>query len=93
MTDQKKLFGLVPLTADAGKVLRKASTWVALTAAAIGAYCGASLAAYAMTPDEARAAISAVELAWYSRGVMISAGIAALVPLATSWAQGGGSKP
>lgn len=89
----KKLLGVIPLTADAGKVLRKASTWVAWTAAGIGAYCGASLAAYALTPDEARAAISAAELAWYSRGMMVSAGVAALVPLATSWAQGGMRKP
>lgn len=93
MTDQKKLFGLIPLTADAGKVLRKASTWVSLTAAAIGAYCGASLAAYALTPQEARTAIGAAELAWYARGMMVSAGIAALVPLATSWAQDGVRKP
>lgn len=63
---------------------RKWSTWLALTATAVGAYCGASLAAYAMAPDAARAAITAGELAWYARGAMVSAGITALIPIATS---------
>lgn len=77
----------IPVMPDARYVLRKASTWMALIATAIGAYCGASLAAYAIAPEEARAAISAAELAWYARGAMAAAGITALIPFATSWRQ------
>lgn len=79
----KKVLG-IPVMPDAKHVMRKASTWLALAATAIGAYCGASLAAYAMAPDAARAAITAAELAWYARGAMVSAGITALIPIATS---------
>lgn len=74
----------IPIMPDAKHVMRKASTWLALAATAIGAYCGASLAAYALSPEEARASISAAELAWYARGSMIAAGITALIPIATS---------
>ena len=84
----RKVLGIFPATADAHLWWRKLSTWLAAMAALIGAYCGASLAAYAITPEEARAAVSAAELAWYARGAMISAGITALIPLATSIQQG-----
>lgn len=77
----------IPVMPDAKHVMRKASTWIALVATAVGAYCSANLAAYALTPAEARAAVSAVELAWYARGSMFAAGITALIPLATSWRQ------
>lgn len=80
---------MIQKTSDAHLVWRKWSTWLALAATAIGAYCGASLAAYAIAPEEARAAVSAAELAWYARGSMISAGITALIPLATSIKQQG----
>lgn len=79
----KKVLG-IPVTHDARYVLRKASTWIALIAAGVGAYCGASLAAYALSPNEARASFSAAELVWYTRGSMFSAGITALIPIATS---------
>ena len=74
----------IPVMPDAKHVMRKASTWIALIAAGVGAYCGASLAAYALTPTEVRAAFSAAELAWYARGSMFAAGITALIPIATS---------
>lgn len=80
-------------THDAKCWARKWSTWLAGGAALVGAYCGASLAAYALSPDAARAAISGTELAWYARGTMISAGITALIPLATSIQQKGLPKP
>lgn len=79
----KKILG-IPVMPDARHVLRKASTWLALAATAVGGYCGASLAAYALAPEEARAAITAAELAWLARGSMIAAGITALIPIATS---------
>lgn len=79
----------IEFTADAHLWWRKASTWLSWAAALVGAYCGASLGAYALAPEEARAAFSAAELAWYTRGAMASAGIAALVPLATSIRQQG----
>lgn len=84
-----KVLGIFPATSDAGLWWKKASTWLAAAAALIGAYCGASLAAFALSPEEAKAAVSASELAWYARGTMISAGIAALIPLATSIKQQG----
>ena len=83
-----KLLGL-ERTHDAHLWLRKASTWLAASAALLGAYCGGNLAAFALAPEKAQAAISAAELAWYARGTMIAAGIAALIPLATSIRQKG----
>ena len=77
----------IPIMPDAKYVMRKVSTWLALAATAIGIYCGASLAAYGLAPDEARAAVTAAELAWYARGSMIAAGITALIPFATSYRQ------
>lgn len=82
-TAPRKVLG-VPLTSDAGLVLRKASTWLALAATGLGLYCGASLGAYALAPAEAKAAFSVAELVWYTRGSMLAAGITALIPLATS---------
>lgn len=85
---RQKLLGL-ERAPDAHLWARKWSTWLAAAAALLGAYCGGNLAAFALAPEKAQAAISAAELAWYARGTMISAGIAALVPLATSIRQNG----
>ena len=80
-------------THDAKFWARKWSTWLAGAAAIVGAYCGASLVAYAVAPDAARAAISGTELAWYARGTMISAGITALIPIVTGLKQKNIPKP
>jgi len=90
----RKLLG-VPLTADAGKVLRKASTWVAALAAALSGTVGAALLAYAQLPQRAQDTVSDEYLALMAYTAMAGAALATLVPLATSWAQRGlqGPKP
>lgn len=87
-TPPRKLLG-IPLTDDASKVLRKASTWVAALAAILSGTSGAALLAYAQLPPRAQDIVSDEYLALMAYTAMAGAAVAAFVPLATSWAQRG----
>jgi len=67
----------VPLTSDAGLVLRKASTWLAVASAS----SGAGLAAYAILPGRAQGLFPDWALIAMS---VVAVGSALAVPLATS---------
>lgn len=90
----RRLLG-IPLTADASKVLRKASTWVAALAAALSSTAGAALLAYAQLPQRAQDQIGDAYLALLAHTSIAGGAVAFLIPLATSWAQRGlqGPKP
>ena len=67
----------VPLTSDAGLVLRKASTWLALSSAS----ASAGLAAYAIMPARVQELVPDWTLAMNAGVAIVSA---MLIPLATS---------
>lgn len=72
----KKLLGVIPLTADAGKVLRKWSTWLVgiagLSTLALAAYTAWPQRLQDLTPDWALVVLGVLQLAYV------------LVPAATS---------
>jgi hypothetical protein len=87
--NQKRLLGIMPLTQDAGKVMRKASTWVAALSACLSVTAGAALGAYVTLPSRAQSLVSDEYLSLLSYTMIASAAVVALVPVATSWAQAG----
>ena len=85
----RKALGFFPVTADARKWWRKASTWVAALSAVLSTTAGAALLAYATLPQRAQGLVSDEYLALLAHTMMAAGAVAALVPIATSWAQSG----